>query len=36
MQINEVISNKCILFTDICGGYISINHAVDFLNVILT
>ena len=31
MQINQVISIKCILFTGICGGYIVIHHAVDFL-----
>ena len=37
--MNKVRYIKCILFTDICGGYIAIYHAVDFfeaLNVILT
>ena len=29
MQINKVISIKCTLFTDICGGYIAIYHTLD-------
>ena len=30
MQINKVISTKCILFTYICAGHIAIYYIVDF------